>query len=108
MTFDSWLQVRGFHDFLRYGELWWGLLFLLIADEEQAAEGLLVRAAGKKMGLEGNVYERRGYVVVMQDAPLRRYKDYLTDSTEFEMVEPGFPAWSKWVGLAEKMVLEII
>jgi len=108
VTSYSWLQVRGFHYFLRYGELWWGLLFLLIADEEQAVEGLLVRTTGKETGLEENVYERRGYSVGIQEPPLRRYKDCSTDSTEFEEVEPGFRAWSKWAGLGEKMGLGIL
>ena len=77
-------------------------------DGEQAVEGLLVRTTGKETGLEGNVYERRGYSVGIQEAPLRRYKDCSTDSTEFEEVEPVFPAWSKWAGLGEKMGLGIL
>lgn len=93
MTSDSWLKVRAFRDFFRYGELRWRLFFLLIADGEHAVEGLLVRSAGKETGLEGNVYEKTGYAAVIQGAPLGMSKDY---SAEFEEVEPGFPAWSKW------------
>jgi hypothetical protein len=95
VTSDSWLKFRVFHDFLRYCELWWGLLFLLIADGEHAIEGLLVRSARKDTGLEENVYERRVYAIGIQGALLKRFKGYSTDSTEFEEVEPGSPAWSK-------------
>lgn len=105
----SWPQVRGIHDYLRFGEYRRDvLLFLLIGDGEHHVEGLLLKNLGKQTALEGRVFERRGYAVGLQNVPLRKYKDYSTDSTEFEEVEPGFPTWPSWAGLAEKIVLKII
>ena len=62
----------------------------------------------KNTRLEGNVYQRRGYVAGIDGAPLKEYKYYSASSTEYVEVPVRHPAWPRWAGWAKERVLKII
>ena len=74
---------------------------------------MLLTEVYKNTRRKGNVYQRIGYAVVIDGAPIKkyRYRNYTSSSTEYEQMparNPAWPRWAGWAGWGKERVLKSV